>query len=132
MPRHPPCALNNLSQILKMLASTVQFSTFGRTAPMTTACPPMREVRCGGARPGSSRSWPERTDNRPLRTQQRVWKVSASPTLFHSGKPAVLMIDGAFAPHVNVPPMSVPPPNTRRWRALAPSFLECRCSLERR
>ena len=29
MPRHPPCALNNLAT--KMLASTVQFSKYGRT-----------------------------------------------------------------------------------------------------
>ena len=37
-------------------------------------------------------------------------------------RPEVLMIDGASAPHANVPPMSIPPPDTRRQRALAPQF----------
>ena len=37
-------------------------------------------------------------------------------------QPEVLMIDGASAPHANVPPMSIPPPDTRRQRALAPQF----------
>src|SRR5215213_393028 len=31
VPRHPPCALNNLAT--KMLASTVQFSRYGQTQP---------------------------------------------------------------------------------------------------
>jgi hypothetical protein len=30
VPRHPPCALNNLTTKMKMLASTVQFSRYGR------------------------------------------------------------------------------------------------------
>src|ERR671910_2320199 len=30
VPRHPPCALNNLTTKMKMLASTVQFSSYGR------------------------------------------------------------------------------------------------------
>ena len=30
MPRHPPCALSNLTTKMKMLASTVQFSSYGR------------------------------------------------------------------------------------------------------
>ena len=33
VPRHPPCALNNLAT--KMLASTVQFSRYGRPHPHT-------------------------------------------------------------------------------------------------
>src|ERR1700742_171980 len=33
MPRHPPCALNNLATKIKMLASTVQFSKYGRDLP---------------------------------------------------------------------------------------------------
>src|SRR3954469_14672800 len=32
VPRHPPCALSNLAT--KMLASTVQFSRYGRTQPL--------------------------------------------------------------------------------------------------
>src|ERR671910_2597666 len=30
VPRHPPCALNNLTTKMKMLASTVQFSRYER------------------------------------------------------------------------------------------------------
>ena len=61
MPRHPPCALNNLPQILKMLASTVQFSTFGRNPPLAAACPrSAREVRRGRARPGSKDPGPRK------------------------------------------------------------------------
>ena len=37
VPRHPPCAFNNLTT--KMLASTVQFSKYGRTQPTITAYP---------------------------------------------------------------------------------------------
>src|ERR1044072_7073932 len=33
VPRHPPCALKNLPQILKMLASTMQFSSYHRNPP---------------------------------------------------------------------------------------------------
>ena len=36
MPRHPPCALNNLAT--KMLASTVQFSRYGRSRSRAVAC----------------------------------------------------------------------------------------------
>src|SRR6266550_3440988 len=40
VPRHPPCALNNLAT--KMLASTVQFSRYGRSRS------PVRRVRQRG------------------------------------------------------------------------------------
>src|SRR5436305_12038782 len=42
VPRHPPCALSNLTT--KMLASTVQFSTNTRTPPhpATTTTPPAK------------------------------------------------------------------------------------------
>ena len=47
MPRHPPCALNNLAT--KMLASTVQFSKYGQDhAVEPTAYPePARSRACG-------------------------------------------------------------------------------------
>src|SRR5437762_9365182 len=35
VPRHPPCALTNLAT--KMLASTVQFSSYGRSRSLPTA-----------------------------------------------------------------------------------------------
>ena len=38
VPRHPPCALNNLATTDEMLASTVQFSRYGRSrAPQPVA-----------------------------------------------------------------------------------------------
>ena len=51
VPRHPPCALNNLATKYKdqMLASTVQFSRYGRDHPPTIPQP----VRPGGVRSGS-------------------------------------------------------------------------------
>ena len=39
MPRHPPCALINLTTKIWMLASTVQFSRYGRFLSMIAACP---------------------------------------------------------------------------------------------
>src|SRR3954471_2941454 len=36
VPRHPPCALTNLAT--KMLASTVQFSSYGRSRSLVAAC----------------------------------------------------------------------------------------------
>ena len=50
MPRHPPCALTNLAT--KMLASTVQFSKYGRTnhhnhrVPQPDPHDPAEAVRC--------------------------------------------------------------------------------------
>ena len=55
VPRHPPCALNNLAT--KMLASTVQFSNNGRSRPTTVAY-----THKPGCRPTKKRS--NRT-NRP-------------------------------------------------------------------
>ena len=58
MPRHPPCALNNLAT--KMLASTVQFSRYGRSRsplPSRTALAPKCEGR---------RSTDERSERAPL------------------------------------------------------------------
>ena len=77
MPRHPPCALNNLTnthikksrhkcaQKQKMLASTVQFSTTTRTA--TT--PPTQGSRPTIA-PRDTQQDPHKGSGCPLRTQQ--------------------------------------------------------------
>src|SRR3954468_21765347 len=53
VPRHPPCALNNLAT--KMLASTVQFSRYGRSRspePSRTAAAP----KCAGRRSTGDRA----------------------------------------------------------------------------
>ena len=62
VPRHPPCALTNLAIYDVMLASTVQFSRYGRSRP----CPPQRRA--------GHRSCPRRPAGaaRALRTQQRA------------------------------------------------------------
>src|SRR4028119_1575351 len=52
VPRHPPCALTNLTT--KMLASTVQFSSYGRIRPGLTACPRTPE----GAHKRFGAGWP--------------------------------------------------------------------------
>src|SRR6266699_6366579 len=61
VPRHPPCALNNLATTDVMLASTVQFSRYGRSRPCHAAN--------GGATAGPNRGGPS---GRSLRTQQRA------------------------------------------------------------
>ena len=59
VPRHPPCALTNLAT--KMLASTVQFSRYGRTQPtrhrLPTPAPKGRRRRFG------NRTDPQKTPN---------------------------------------------------------------------
>ncbi len=47
VPRHPPCALNNLATKIKMLASTVQFSNYERkpAAPVRPNPSPKRRQR---------------------------------------------------------------------------------------
>src|SRR3984885_8860 len=59
VPRHPPCALNNLATTDVMLASTVQFSRYGRSR---------RTCLLGGATGPVRRP----TGGRSLRTQQRA------------------------------------------------------------
>src|SRR6202161_4389628 len=49
VPRHPPCALNNLTT--KMLASTVQFSRCGRGSDSTSPRTPLRGCRSAGVVP---------------------------------------------------------------------------------
>ena len=80
MPRHPPCALNNLPQILKMLASTVQFSTFGQALPRTAACPHQREVRRGEPRPGPRSPRPEGPDREGPGPKRRIDPSPQDPT----------------------------------------------------
>ena len=52
VPRHPPCALKNLTTDTKMLASTMQFSSYGREPPPHPAPthhpPPRRQRHRGG------------------------------------------------------------------------------------
>jgi hypothetical protein len=60
VPRHPPCALTNLANTYEMLASTVQFSRYGRSRPYHALS---RRY---------SRSWSRGPSGRSLRTQQRA------------------------------------------------------------
>ena len=74
VPRHPPCALNNLTTKMKMLASTVQFSRYGRSPARADAG---RAERGGPSRAGPvagcepARRMVARSD-RTFRTQQRA------------------------------------------------------------
>jgi hypothetical protein len=63
VPRHPPCALTNLAT--KMLASTVQFSRYGRNPAGS------RRVRPQGRRSTTDRSFSRPTARRCLTTSGR-------------------------------------------------------------
>jgi hypothetical protein len=66
VPRHPPCALNNLTTKIWMLASTVQFSSYGRdSAPFAGAC---SHRGASGSSSGSARNRPEpvRVEHAPV------------------------------------------------------------------
>ncbi len=91
MPRHPPCALNNLAT--KMLASTVQFSKYGQdhavdsprtqNPPEGRACG--RPVQRRPMNPLTSRATHNNQGARSLRTQQCAEKPTPSPTTtFHA------------------------------------------------
>ena len=86
-----------------MLASTVQFSTFGRTIFMITAWSIERLVQCEEARPGSFDPGPKEHPfpQDPTACLGLITVKTSFPRLA-----AVLGNFGAFAPHVNVPPMS--------------------------
>src|SRR4051794_13894837 len=76
VPRHPPCALKNLTTDTKMLASTMQFSSYGREPlPITGAYPPTppgtTRRRERTVRP-KKRPAEETNNARSLRTQQRA------------------------------------------------------------
>ena len=72
VPRHPPCALTNL--VTKMLASTVQFSRYGRDPILDSPrARSERVVRRGPAlRPPVQLGTGTRGSIRSLRTQQRA------------------------------------------------------------
>src|SRR5947209_6144235 len=88
VPRHPPCALTNLAT--KMLASTVQFSSYGRAQPRTARrvrakrrvvrreAGPSRGEPANPSEEGLSGLVASEESNRSLRTQQRAW---ADPVL---------------------------------------------------
>ncbi len=57
VPRHPPCALTNLANTDVMLASTVQFSRYGRSRPCHAAN--------GGATAGPNRGGPAAVPSGP-------------------------------------------------------------------
>ncbi len=82
VPRHPPCALTNLAT--KMLASTVQFSTYGRPQPTRQNPPPHGKQSPTTTGPFTSRPPPQPPEGdqqkgshqtrkpHSLRTQQRA------------------------------------------------------------
>jgi hypothetical protein len=94
MPRHPPCALSSLSFLInhkiatKMLASTMQFSRYGRYLPRRPRTRQRRAVRGGGgpkdeaprrSNPSGPNSVPDchladrLLSTPPLRTKTRGW-----------------------------------------------------------
>ncbi len=80
-----------------MLASTMQFSTFGRANPITAACLLSEVVRRGDS---LEETFPFPQD--PTACQSDQLQV----VTFHSGKPVVLATTSSWPLHVNVPPMS--------------------------
>jgi hypothetical protein len=90
MPRHPPCALNNLTtKILKMLASTVQFSNYGRVpellgAYQVSGSSSETQVPIAVRLEVALVSGPELTFYRPLRTQQRAKAQHNPSSPFHA------------------------------------------------
>src|SRR4051794_34832249 len=68
VPRHPPCALTNLAT--KMLASTVQFSSYGRSRSLVAAC---RSRPCGAVR------WFDGKAVHTWRSPRLLWAVPTSP-----------------------------------------------------
>jgi hypothetical protein len=86
VPRHPPCALNNLTT--KMLASTVQFSRYGRSRPCHRGARTAKAIRRPTAPPVHPR---------------------LQPLVHNSGSGAGLVARGELAPSG---PNSVPEPAT--------------------
>src|SRR3954465_2960192 len=68
VPRHPPCALTNLAT--KMLASTVQFSSYGRSRSLVAPC---RSRPCGAVR------WFDGKAVHTWRSPRLLWAVPTSP-----------------------------------------------------
>jgi hypothetical protein len=127
VPRHPPCALNNLTtKIYWMLASTVQFSRYGQQQPpRSAACsgtgpesfsegvgPSAHDAPCVRGREGARRQTEgglsANRGARTFRTQQRAGRRRPLPT-FHPTDPkvvGVLVSSSTERPLNDVPPMS--------------------------
>src|SRR3954465_12245611 len=156
VPRHPPGGLTNLAT--KMLASTVQFSRYGRSRSPPTACLPIQQCGRGdgSAWTGPSATEPPIQKGRGLVSPGlsallptgvgELVQIPQDPTAclgrLHreapsvpTGKPAVLGVrlerDGLL---VSVPPLSDPPRErmSRAWFWTEPVDGPARCSLERR
>ncbi len=122
VPRHPPCALNNLTtKIYWMLASTVQFSRYGQQHPSRSPrAPALDEVGSrstqGAAHlcvaPRRSAAADRRRTRelntpraRTFRTQQRAGRRRPLLT-FHPVETGVLVSSSTERPLNDVPPMS--------------------------
>jgi len=71
-----PLGIFNDFESLKMLASTMQFSTFGRYHPWWS---PARVFEWFDVRMAQPEDRPERKRSRSLRTQQCVWRALREP-----------------------------------------------------
>src|SRR3954471_24279009 len=140
VPRHPPCALKNLTTDTKMLASTMQFSSYGREPlPITGAYPPTPP---GTTRRRERTVRPKKRARR--RNEQRPFPQDptarqAGPT--HPPRSTPTRRRGVLAAHArtsqlaDVPPLSNHPGTLVRAVALDPTThraTEPECSLERR
>ena len=117
MPRHPPCALINLATktLIKMLASTVQFSRNGRppTAARRLPAPAVREgqhpVRAVRRPWSPRRSWPQPLPQDPTACQAtRPPRAPFLPDPTTKVSPGVLGAADAGRQLIDVPPMSCP------------------------
>ena len=104
MPRHPPCALNNLPQKHLLLMTKIIKDARVHYAVLNIRAVPPLVRRLPVTTGGSASRWPglvfrpgPRKRSRSLRTQQRVWLFFASSPAFHSGKPVVLAVNGALS-----------------------------------
>jgi hypothetical protein len=90
-----------------MLASTVQFSRYGRFRPRAQRLSASADGSLWG-RPAPAQPVPVRCERiaRSLRTQQRARPPSHSLQRFHSGRPEVLAELGDDGQLVDVPPLS--------------------------
>src|SRR6185437_673074 len=149
VPRHPPCALKNLPQILKMLASTMQFSSYHRNPPPNPAPTPhptrtpthvrRHEKRFTAAATRRARPPTPTAGARSLRTQQRAKPPHPPAPGFHPGRnQEYYPTSRSSGQLVDVPPMSnhlgtrvravaLDPTTTPNGAAAKPA-----CSLERR
>ncbi len=123
VPRHPPCALTNLTT--KMLASTVQFSRYGRPLVPTGAC---RDVRRFAGLRGPDRLCPTAgllsSDRaaRALRAQQRARRRRPSlpcSTVTRAGWPVLKGEAKRRRRLTDVPPMSSPRRRSPAWELTA-------------